>query len=268
MRVSVKKRRGKVTPVGVSSYDHMARSLSPRELTAAASLIAFATACGAEDSSSPTGIGAWDGGAPDSGLDAGMCMPQSCACPNGTGLQSCEANGKLSACQCPSLADPLDAAVVIVGICPTGRYAGNFKGTAGFIIPTADITGLDFFNNQPPLQITLSPPKGGSEFTVSGDGVMRGNANGTFPFEATIKGDLDCNTKQFKATLSGSVQLFLEGIRNDFTGSMESSYDTDAQAFTAGTWKVMGNGSDGGTDFGLTANGTWMAMHAEDAGTP
>jgi hypothetical protein len=156
--------------------------------------------------------------------------------------------------------------VVVTGGCPIGRYIGNFKGTAGFIIPTADISGLELFNDMPPLQITLSPSTGGSEFEVVGDGVMRGNANGTFPFEATIKGSLDCGTRKFKAALSGSVQLFLEGIRNDFTGSMESSYDTTAHAFTDGSWTVMGNGADGGSDFGLTANGSWSAAHTKDAG--
>lgn len=156
--------------------------------------------------------------------------------------------------------------VTIVGVCPTGRYAGNFKGTAGFIIPTTDVSGLDLFNDQPPLQITLSPPVG-NEFVVVGDGTMRGNANATFPFVATIRGNLDCNTKQFKATLTGSVQLFLEGINNDFTGTMVSTYDTDTHSFTSGVWTVTGNGADGGADFGLTANGSWTAEHVNDAGT-
>ncbi|HEX6242240.1 MAG TPA: hypothetical protein VFZ61_15120, partial [Polyangiales bacterium] len=194
-------------------------------------------------------------------LDAAQCVAETCWCGAQTGMRRCDAFGRLNTCECPSApVSGFEAGVtVIMGGCPTGRYAGNFKGTAGFIIPTADISGLEIFDDAPPLQITLSPGSGDSEFVVVGDGVMRGNANGTFPFEATIKGNLDCGTRKFKATLTGSVQLFLEGIRNDFTGSMESSYDTTANAFIDGTWTVMGSSADGGSDFGLTANGSWTA---------
>ncbi|HTU64106.1 MAG TPA: hypothetical protein VMF89_36825, partial [Polyangiales bacterium] len=118
---------------------------------------------------------------------------------------------------------------------------------------------------RPPLQITLSAAQG-DEFAVSGNGVMRGNANSTFPFEATISGKLHCETKRFQATLVGSVQLVLDGVRNGFTGTMESSYDSEARAFTAGTWTVTGSEADGGFDLGLSGNGSWSARHAGDAG--
>jgi hypothetical protein len=155
--------------------------------------------------------------------------------------------------------------VVVVGNCPTGRYAGNFEGTAGFVLPTVDASGFDFFNDEPPLQIPLSAGSG-DEFTVSGNGVMHGNANGTFPFDAKITGKLNCETKQFKATLVGSVALFIDEVRNDFTGTMESTYDPLAQAFTAGMWTVTGSEADGGLDLGLTGNGSWSAQHVSDAG--
>lgn len=243
-------------------------SVTPRggaALTGVALLLALAPGCGADDS--PISASPRDAGGPGPWLDAAGCVPQTCACASGVGMRRCDALGQLTGCECQAAPVAVqDAAVVVVGSCPTGRYTGNFKGTAGFLIPTTDISGLQLFNEEPPLQITLSPG-GSSEFEVLGDGTMRGNANGTFPFEANIKGKLDCNTKQFKAELTGSVQLFLESIRNDFTGSMESSYDSDAHAFTAGTWKVMGSSADGGADFGLTANGSWSADHAKDAGS-
>jgi hypothetical protein len=228
-------------------------------------LVALVPACGAEEE--PVSGGLLDGGQSSLAMDAALCAPQACLCGSTAGTRRCDDAGQLGSCECaPDPVGTPDAAVVFVGSCPTGRYTGNFKGTAGFLIPTTDISGLQLFNEEPPLQITLSHA-GGSEFEVVGDGVMRGNANGTFPFEATIKGKLDCTTKRFKADLTGSVQLFLEGIRNDFTGSMESSYDSVAHAFTDGGWMVMGSGADGGTDFGLTANGSWNAEHAQDGGS-
>jgi hypothetical protein len=234
-----------------------------RALTPMALVLALAPGCGA-DEEPVAGGGTRDAAAGGLAMDAALCTPQACQCGSAWGTRACDAFGQLGSCACAAVSLQ-DAQVVVVGNCPTGRYTGNFKGTAGFLIPTTDISGLELFNDQPPLQITLSPGSG-SEFVVVGNGVMRGNANGTFPFEATIKGNLDCNTRQFKATLVGSVQLFLEGIRNDFTGTMEASYDTDAQAFSQGSWMVTGSSADGGSDFGLTANGSWSAAHASDAG--
>jgi hypothetical protein len=234
-------------------------------LTAMALLVALATGCAAEDEA--TLAGPYDSGAASMQPDAAFCAPEACSCGTLPGVRRCGSAGQLAGCECdaPSPVPP-DAAVRSVGICPAGRYAGNFEGTAGFIIPTADISGFELFDDKPPLQITLSPAVG-DEFEVLGDGVMRGNANGTFPFEAMIKGKLDCNTKKFTATLTGSVQILLEGIRNDFMGTMESSYDTDARAFSAGKWTVTGSEADGGSDFGLTGNGSWSAAQERDGGS-
>lgn len=253
--------REKVSAFHVSSW---AMTFRWRNLAAAALLLALTAGCGAEE---PASVVARDGGA-NTPADAALCVFQPCMCGALIGIRRCDGAGQLQSCECSAApVAPADAAVVVmVGSCPTGRYAGNFEGTAGFLIAVGDVSGFDFFEEQPPLQITLSPASG-DEFVVLGNGVMRGNANGTFPFEATIMGKLNCETKQFKATLVGSVQLVLDGIRNDFTGVMESTYDPHAQAFTAGTWTVTGSEADGGLDFGLTGNGSWSAEHERDAGT-
>jgi hypothetical protein len=147
----------------------------------------------------------------------------------------------------------------------TGLYTGNFEGEAGFFIAVGAVSGFDLFEETPPLQITLANPAGASELgAVVGDGKMQGTADGLFPFEATIKGTLDCTTKQFKATLMGSVQLVLDGVLNHFTGTMTASYEGESQTFTNGMWTVTGSEADGGTDFGLTGMGTWTASYARD----
>jgi hypothetical protein len=224
-------------------------------------LVGWATGCGADTGG--TAAEAVDGGAVSVLLDAAVsCLPQSCACGSLTGVRSCDGAGQLGSCECPTVIQ--DAAVRTVGACPSGRYAGNFEGAAGFFIAVGAVAGFDLFEEQPPLQIVLSPPAG-SEFVAIGAGTMRGNANGAFPFEATITGMLDCEAQKFTASLVGSVQLVLDGVLNNFTGTMEATYDSDAQAFTAGTWMVTGSEADGGFDLGLTGTGTWSASLAQDA---
>jgi hypothetical protein len=231
-------------------------------------VLALGQACGADEGGSP--VQAADG-AGAGGRDAGACVSQSCSCGTLTGVRSCSAAGVLGSCECdagaPIFASPLayDASVSSSGACVTGLYTGNFEGEAGFFIAVGAVSGFDLFEEAPPLQITLATPEGASELgAVVGDGKMRGTADGLFPFEATIKGMLDCTTKQFKATLMGSVQLVLDGVLNHFTGTMTATYDSQSQTFTNGTWTVTGSEADGGTDFGLTGTGTWMASYARD----
>lgn len=227
-----------------------------------AALVLSSTGCGADPGA--IAVRANDGGAASAPLDAATsCLPESCACGSLTGVRRCDGAGQLGSCDCPTAAPGQDAAVRTVGACPSGRYAGNFEGEAGFLIAVGAVTGLDFFDEQPPLQITLSPPAG-SELVAIGSGTMRGNANGAFPFEATITGMLDCYANKFTATLVGSVQLVLDGVLNNFTGTMEAAYDDATQTFTAGTWTVTGSDADGGFDLGLTGTGTWNAAFAGD----
>lgn len=233
-------------------------------------MLALGQGCGADESGSPAQS---TDGAGAGGLDAGACVPQSCACGTLSGVRSCSAAGALGSCECdaaaPTFAPPpvtYDASVSSSGSCVTGLYTGNFEGEAGFFIAVGAVSGFDLFEEAPPLQITLATPEGASELgAVVGDGKMQGTADGLFPFEATIKGTLDCTTKQFKATLMGSVQLVLDGVLNHFTGTMTATYDGENQTFTNGMWMVTGSEADGGTDFGLTGTGSWMASYARDA---
>jgi hypothetical protein len=234
--------------------------------TGAALLVAWVTGCGAEEAGGTTAL---DAGGTSPALDAApICTPQSCACGSLSGVRRCDPAGQLGLCECPQAPAMQDAGVRTIGSCPSGRYAGNFEGEAGFFIALGAVAGFDFFDDQPPLQITLSPPTG-SELVAIGSGTMRGNANGAFPFEATIMGMLDCDAEKFTATLVGSVQLVLDGVVNNFTGTMEADYDADTQTLAGGTWTVTGSDADGGFDLGLTGMGTWSATLAQpvnDAG--
>jgi hypothetical protein len=237
------------------------------KLVVIAWLCAATVACGSGDERAAGTPDASGGVTPATAPDAGFCSAQPCACSGAVGTRRCDATGVLGACDCPvPAATTLDAAVINIGICPTGRYEGNFGGEAGFLFALGSVSGLDLWNEQPPLQITLSRERG-DEFAVSGNGMMRGTANGAFPFEAMITGKLNCETKRFQARLVGSVQLVFDGVRNDFTGTMESLYDPQAQAFTGGTWTVTGSDADGGFDLGLNGEGSWSAQHVPDAGS-
>jgi hypothetical protein len=224
-------------------------------------------ACGGPDATSSGVLETGDAGLPVSDArPAAQCQDEPCSCVGAVGMRRCDASGQLGMCECPDVR-PIDAGAVTVDSCPVGRYEGNFEGMAGFLIATGEVSGLSLFEDAPPLQITLSAPPGTAELEVTGDGIMHGNANGFFPFEARIKGKLDCTSKKFTATLSGSVQLVIDGIANEFTGTMESSYDANARAFKGGAWTVTGDDTNG-ADLGLTGSGTWDAEYrGADAGS-
>src|SRR5262245_49180551 len=114
------------------------------------------SACGSAEEHGTEDVfdGSWSGSAMS--VDAGSTVPPPTTAPI-------------------SAPAPLDAAVIRVGICPTGSYEGNFEGEAGFLFALGAVSGLDLFDEQPPLKITLSPALG-NEFAVSGNGVMHGTA--------------------------------------------------------------------------------------------
>ena len=192
---------------------------------------------------------------------------EDCTCGSDPGARIC-IDGDFQDCECDTGADdPKDDGNDLFGDCLPGRYEGNFEGWAGFLIESTPVTGLDL-SGIPALVLNLEQPGGSSEFLEVGDGFMKGNANGTFPFEARIRGRLNCGELTFEGEIAGSVQLFVDGFDNPFTGTMTSKYDPAKHAFTEGKWKVTGTSGDAGVDFGLTGSGKWSAEQrgAADAG--
>jgi hypothetical protein len=230
--------------------------------------VALLAACSASNSATKTED--WPVASQDAG-DSAECQEgqiQPCPCGAESGYQTCS-DGAFGACECPI--EPLDAGPYEEpSTCAPGRYEGTFDGWAGFLIASTPVSGIDF-SGMPALVLDLQEPPPGAELFVVGNGFMKGNANGTFPFEANIQGQLDCSTQEFNGEVRGSVQLLVDGIDNQFTGTMTAKYDVEQQAFVEGIWTVQGTSADGGLDLGLTGNGVWNALHAgsaPDAGAP
>jgi hypothetical protein len=188
---------------------------------------------------------------------------EDCDCPQGSGVRVC-IDGGFEACQC-SEPDDASAPQDPLSSCAPGHYEGTFEGWAGFVVATTPVTALDL-SGMPGLVLDVERPSGGGEFLEVGNGFMKGNANGTFPFEASIEGRLDCSKREFTGEVKGSVQLVFDGLDNPFTGTMTAKYDDTKLSFVEGKWEVKGAAADGGIDFGLVGSGSWSAAHKDAAG--
>lgn len=202
---------------------------------------------------------------------------ESCSCPQDptqSGSRSCYSGYWLN-CDCFSAPPP---PVNVSGDCLPGRYIGNFIGLyfsgfnfAGIPIP---VTGVDL-SGQPPLVLQLEETvaSGGGEFPTYevSEGYVKGTADGIFPFEATLTGSLDCQTKQFVGEMDGWYSLLLE-VGSDlnkgyFKGPVTATYDGTTHEFVFGKWDVLelksGNPVPG---YGIVltklgGNGGWDAKH-------
>jgi hypothetical protein len=225
-------------------------------------LAAALLGCGETTSSDTTPSDTFDAGSSPISANTTACTPRACTCDGGSGQQMCIGD-TLGPCECRVQNLPPPPAVNVRGDCIAGPYTGNFEGLAGFVITQAPVSGSDILGGTLPLQINLQRPDRADEFAIVGNGIMRGNANGSFPFKAQLTGELDCPKKRFSAQLVGSVTLFLDGVENAFVGKMEANYDGEKHAFVDGVWNVMGSNADGGLDFALVGNGTWHAELAD-----
>lgn len=231
----------------------------------------------------------------DGVCDDGQTRP--CTCSDGPsagkpGSQPCYSDTWLL-CNCSSSL-PATGAVSTAGSCLPGRYEGNFTGLyfSGFSpggIPVP-VFGIDL-SGQPPLSLTLregqSSGGSGAEFTTYtvSDGIVKGTADGIFPFEGTITGALDCSSKLFTGTFKGRYSLGLDiGTISDinqgfFEGPVTAVYDGTTHSFKPGTWDVLEVAGKGGAGAGagwgvaiakLGGNGDWSAdykgMGTSDAG--
>jgi hypothetical protein len=228
-----------------------------------------------------------DGGAaimvaPDGGCYDGQTT--ACTCNDEqnrgkAGTQQCFSNTWLL-CNCNAATQ---GPVSVAGDCLPGRYEGNFTGLyysgfapGGFPVPVIgiDVSGL------PPLTLTLRESGGGGNgatefatYSVS-DGVVKGTADGIFPFEGTITGELNCASKLFKGTFTGRYSLGIDiGTVSDinqgfFVGPVTAVYDGVKHTFKPGTWDVLETAGQGGAGAGagwgftiakLGGNGDWYA---------
>lgn len=173
----------------------------------------------------------------------------------------------------PQAPPPAANASISGGGCEAGHYVGSFTGTylspaafELFPVPIEAVDLVDLTGQNPPLpgfEFWLESAGEGMaecsaedefcfDFQVKG-GIVRGQANGLFPFEVELVGDLDCSQGIFKGTLqNGWYDAF--GVKYEFEGWMDSSYDSTNTQFFDGTWAVT-------EPAGMMAggDGTWYA---------
>ncbi|HEX7477055.1 MAG TPA: hypothetical protein VF331_04570 [Polyangiales bacterium] len=132
-----------------------------------------------------------------------------------------------------------------LGSCKAGHYVGYFDGFYGspavftFPVPVlaVDAPAVDGGAIQPGLEFWLTKVPGSGELFAINGGKMRGSANGTFPFDADLKGTLDCGTKKYNGTIENGVYDDGTGMKYQFIGVMTSDYDKIQNKFINGQWK-------------------------------
>lgn len=207
------------------------------------------------------GVGGTAGMGGTGGVAGGACLTYEtapCMCGTSPGRMVCSV-GVWSMCDCAGVAgtgggsmtgggEPLankNANVMWTwtetapsGGCKPGHYEGNFDGwyssslmVAGFL----PVFALDA--TMPGLEFNLDQGAGGGEILTVSGGKMRGTANGLFPFEFDIVGELDCSTLKFNANLiNGFYNAF--GIIVPMEGPITADYDPVTASMVMGIWTV------------------------------
>lgn len=194
---------------------------------------------------------------------------QPCTCAGGApGRQTCEAalaTLTWSACECAA-SDGLivpnfegnrrtditfewqrTAASEDLGGCLPGEYEGTFGGLYWSYLATlapipelfVPVANLAFPGEPSGFKFTVMPAEGG-ETVLRIRGRMDGVADGLFPFNSALEGQLDCSTKTFTAhILQGQYSILFEGfLPQSFEGMMWGTYDVKTRTIVAGEWDV------------------------------
>lgn len=182
---------------------------------------------------------------------------------------------------------PTNASIVPGGNCKAGHYLGQLEGlyvspaavgfTPGGVPISTDpkFIATDILNTlfppmggvSPGFEFWLnaaedySPCEEGQEFCfdyqVEG-GKARGVADGLFPFELEINGQLDCDQGKFQGLVENGWYE-VAGIRFFYEGTIEGSYDAAQAAFFDGKWKVHEP-----ADPTAGGEGTWYTAYVEE----
>ncbi|HEX7476386.1 MAG TPA: hypothetical protein VF331_01130, partial [Polyangiales bacterium] len=136
------------------------------------------------------------------------------------------------------------------GSCEAGHYVGAFTGK--YYAPAALNTATDVASVDtaavlggpvlPGLEFTLNSSK--SEIFAITGGKIRGTANGLFPFDIDLTGNLDCSTGKFTGTMNGHYTVV--GINYPFLGTITADYNKITHQFINGTWTLHEPLADGG----------------------
>jgi hypothetical protein len=120
------------------------------------------------------------------------------------------------------------------GSCKAGHYHGSFTGIYSPSIAFAPGVPIPVAGD---IDITLDESADGEFFSVS-NGKISGLADLLFPFQADVKGTLNCTTGKFE---NGSLEngTYIVGvIPYNFSGPLPADYDKLTQSFTNGKWTV------------------------------
>ncbi len=232
-------------------------------------------ACGADAASSTsrqpvTGMSAAGmGGTQPPNASTGACGQLNrtgpCVCADGNaGRQVCSGSA-WGACECggdssqviPSFAGNQRSDItfswertitnVDLGGCLPGVYEGTFGGLywsyLATLAPIEDlavpVANLAIPGQPSGFKFNVMPAEGG-ETVLRIEGRMDGTADGVFPFESALEGELDCRTKTFTARIiGGSYSILLPGLLpQSFEGVMWGNYDTRTHTIVDGQWDV------------------------------
>lgn len=207
---------------------------------------------------------------PDNGVDLSSCLQpnltRACTCSGRPGRQVCDGSA-WAACECADGASVGSGGLQLegnnrtdimfewertevsteLGGCLPGKYEGTFGGLYwSFIATLAPIHGLavpianiDIPGEPSGFFFTVEPAEGG-ETVLKIKGQMVGTADLTFPFTATLEGELDCKTKSFHAFMkAGKYSVLIDGLAAQyFDGEMSGKYDVETHTFINGQWDV------------------------------
>jgi len=217
----------------------------------------------------PSGMAGAAGGG--SGSMAGGTCPklhrtQPCACADGArGRQTCDAALAWSACECAAAGDVIvpnfegnrrtditfewerTATSEDLGGCLPGEYEGTFGGLYWSYLATlapieelfVPVANIAIPGEPSGFKFTVMPAEGG-ETVLRIQGRMDGVADGLFPFNSALEGQLDCSTKTFTANIiGGQYSILAEGLLpQSFDGVMWGTYDVKTHTIIAGEWDV------------------------------
>ncbi len=137
------------------------------------------------------------------------------------------------------------------GSCEAGHYVGKFTGnyyTAISLLGALPVSSTDSAATLggpilPGLEFTLNKKPGSEILAISG-GKIRGTANGLYPFEIDLLGNLDCSTGKFTGTMDGWYSV--AGIKTPFLGTVTADYNKITHQFINGKWTLHEPQPDGG----------------------
>lgn len=202
-------------------------------------------------------------------------LPGRSVCTNGTWLP-CECAGSLNTGGPPGQDPPGNKRADLMwdwietmptGSCKPGHYEGNFDGfyssSLTFVGVPIPVAGLSSDPTMPPLEFDLMAGSGSGEILSVSGGHMKGMANGAFPFQFDIEGELDCATLKFNATLVNGWYM-VGPVMVTIGGPLTADYDPVTGSMVNGHWIVAEPGHTTTPPFPLGwygGEGAWHAMH-------